>query len=368
MKKITLIVILFYNYSCFSQCDGRYQNEVFSFVNKTTINYSDVYSDIDHQMDIYIPDGDTYNNRPLILFMHGGTFYAGDKSDVNCVDFCENFAKKGYVCASVNYRLIPVTQILLFLTSNQVQYQAVLEAVMDTKSAIRFFRKSYESGNIYGIDTNAIFVGGYSAGGVNAIHSAYIDNITDLPTSPINVQNLVSNLGGIEGDAGNYGYSSKVNGVISFAGGIQNLDWIDINDEPIVSIQGEDDLTINFNCGPATNNPAVLELCGLNQIHPIADNLGIINDKLIFYNTAHSWPLSGNNSSQFTQAIDFTKDFLYPLLPCNNVNSNEKFSNNDRKIIKITDILGREIIDNKNNIILYVYDNGEIEKRINIGK
>ena len=38
-------------------------------------------------MDIYTPDGDTVTNRPVILYMHGGAFYAGEKGSVDCVDF-----------------------------------------------------------------------------------------------------------------------------------------------------------------------------------------------------------------------------------------------------------------------------------------
>ena len=62
-------------------------------------------------MDIYTPDGDTEINRPLILFIHGGSFYGGDKSSVDCQDFCKEFAKKGYVTASVNYRLVSLINI-----------------------------------------------------------------------------------------------------------------------------------------------------------------------------------------------------------------------------------------------------------------
>ena len=178
-------------------------------------------------------------------------------------------------------------------------------------------RKDHANANTYGIDPSTIFIGGYSSGGVLAIHLAFIDVISDLPTSPINVQALVSVIGGtLEGDAGNNGYSSEVQGVISFAGGINNLNWIDANDEPIVSVQGTDDLTVNYNCGPGLNNPAVLNLCGAGQIHPKADTVGIINDKLIFVGEGHGWGI-GNINSKFLQAISFTSDFLYPLLPCN---------------------------------------------------
>ena len=86
MKKIStlLILILIAYSSSFGQCDGRYQTEIFSTVSVSTVNYSDVYTDQYHEMDIYTPDGDTATNRPVVLYMHGGSFYAGDK---NLTDF-----------------------------------------------------------------------------------------------------------------------------------------------------------------------------------------------------------------------------------------------------------------------------------------
>ena len=66
------------------------------------------------------------------------------------------------------------------------------------------FKKDFANVS-YGIDTNAIFVGGISSGGITAIHTAYIDDISDLPTSPIDVQAIANSLGGLDGDAGNLG-------------------------------------------------------------------------------------------------------------------------------------------------------------------
>ena len=54
-------------------------------------------------MDIYTPDSDTASNRPLIIFIHGGSYLGGSKTEIDCIDFCEHFAKKGYVTASVNF-------------------------------------------------------------------------------------------------------------------------------------------------------------------------------------------------------------------------------------------------------------------------
>ena len=106
MKKIFLIILSVTTSNLiYSQCNGRYQTEIFNSVNKVTVSYSDIYNDGFHEMDIYTADGDSELNRPVIIFMHGGTFIGGDKSTPDCVDFCESFAKRGYVTISMNYRL-----------------------------------------------------------------------------------------------------------------------------------------------------------------------------------------------------------------------------------------------------------------------
>jgi para-nitrobenzyl esterase len=363
MKKITLILALTLFYTItFAQCNGRYVTEIFSSVTKTTLNYSDVYPDNEHEMDLYTPDNDTEINRPLILYMHGGSFYGGDKTMTDCIDFCTSMAKRGYVTASLNYRLSTVWD---FLASQEKQYETVLKAVADIKSAIRYFRKDFANGDTYGIDPNTIFIGGYSAGGVIAVHLAFIDNISDLPTSPINVQNLVSVIGGdLEGDAGNDGYSSEIQGVISLAGGINNISWIDGNDEPLVSIQGTSDVTVNYNCGPGTNNPLVLDLCGSGEMHPRADDVGLLNDKLIFNGTDHLWAAYGNTNAKFVQALDFTSDFLFPLLPCNNPSVISEDNTSNKQLIRITDMLGRNASITTNTTLFYLYDDGSVEKKI----
>ena len=321
MKKIStlLILILIAYSSSFGQCDGRYQTEIFSTVSVSTVNYSDVYTDQYHEMDIYTPDGDTATNRPVVLYMHGGSFYAGDKNLTDCVDFCTSYAKRGYVAISANYRLS--SNPIIFALSSEEQYRTVLKAVADIKSAVRYLRKDHDNGNALGIHPQGIFIGGYSAGAVLSIHLAYIDQISDLPTSPTNVQGLVSSIGGtLEGDAGNDGYSSDISGIISFAGGINDLAWIDANDEPVVFIHGTGDLTVNYNCGPGTNQPTVLNLCGMNAMKPFVDSAGVLNDTLVYTGEGHGWAGSGHANPLFTQAVEFASNFIYPLLPCNNPN------------------------------------------------
>lgn len=369
--KILFLILILGSNLIYSQCNGRYQTEIFNSVNKVSVNYSDIYSDSFHEMDIYTADGDIEINRPVIIYMHGGSFYSGDKSTLDCIDFCESFAKRGYVTISLNYRL--ASNIISFLTSNETQYETVIKAVYDAKSAVRFLRKDFENGDNFGIDTSTIFVGGYSAGAVTAIHQAYIDDISDLPNSSINndgsifnIQAYASSIGGIngfEGDAGNYGYASNISGVISFAGGINQLNWIDLNDEPLVSVQGTADPTVNYNCAPGLNNSLVLTLCGSGEMHPQADLVVINNDKLVFNGEGHLWPASGNINPKFIQAINFTSDFLFPLLPCNTLTSTSILKK-DKKIIDIINVLGKSTDLTSNKLLFYIFSDGSVEKKI----
>lgn len=365
MKKYILIIMLSIIASNHvnAQCNNRYQTDIFSSVNITTTDYSDIYSDNFHKMDIYTGQGDTATNRPLIIFHHGGSYYQGSKENPGTVDFCTAFAKKGYVVVAANYRLVSLLDIASFLVNNSEQYEEVLKATSDMKAVIRYFKKDYSNGNTYGIDTNAFFIGGISSGGITAIHTAYIDNVSDLPTSPIDVQAIANSLGGIEGDAGNFGYSSSVKGIISFAGGINQLNWIDSSDEPIFSAQGDNDVIVNYNCGPGLNNPTVLNLCGLAEIHPICDSLSIINQSLTFNNVDHLWVI-GNTQPEFLQAVDSVVNFLYPLITCNQTTNITEFKPIKRKLVCITNTLGK-IINKKFNIpMLYIYDDGYVEKKI----
>ena len=372
MKKIILIILsVITSNLIYSQCNGRYQTEIFNSVSKVSVNYSDIYNDGFHEMDIYTADGDTEINRPVIIYMHGGSFTGGDKSTSDCVDFCESFAKRGYVTISMNYRL--ANNVISFLTSNETQFETVLKAVYDAKSVVRFLRKDFENGNNYSIDTSTIFVGGYSAGAVVAIHQTYIDAVDDLPSlftdnnsNTFNVQNLATTIGSgneLEGDAGNYGFSSRVSGVISYAGGINDINWIDEDDEPIVSIHGTSDLTVNYNCGPGQNNSLVLTLCGVGEMQPQANLVGINNDALIFNNEGHLWPVSGNSNPKFIQANNFTSDFLFPLLPCNTITSTNNIKE-DNKIIAIKNILGESTIPKINTPLYYIFSDGTVEHRM----
>ena len=170
-------------------------------------------------LDIYSPQGDALDNRPLVLMAHGGFFVGGSKADPSVVSLCEDLAQMGYVTASFGYRL----GIDNFFDLQTSFIESVWRAVHDSRAAVRYFRKSATLGNPFRIDTNRIYLGGVSAGGFIALHHAYVDEQSEIPSA---IDPSETGLGGgLEGLSGNTGYSSEVHGVVNIAGALQTTDF-----------------------------------------------------------------------------------------------------------------------------------------------
>lgn len=118
-------------------------------------------------LDLYYPSlaVDTAARRPFIMLFHGGGFTSGDKQSGDIRDLCIHLALRGYVCASVNYRLG-------FDFSEYGQYKARYRAIQDGHAAMRYV---VDNADVVRIDTNWIFVGGQSAGSLLALGMVYAD-------------------------------------------------------------------------------------------------------------------------------------------------------------------------------------------------
>ena len=270
MKKYNYIIALLCANFLFAQCDGRYEMEIFDEVEVTTVTYSDIHN---LSMDIYQPIGDDVINRPLIILAHGGTFIFGSKNNPTVVELCETFAKRGYVTASINYRLandiVGLFQQFTFYTNTESAYEVVLNAMMDGKAAVRYFRKDVaENGNMYGIDPDQIWAGGNSAGGVLFLHVGHVQSIDEF-IAPLDdnrasiATSVFNSIGGdIEGNSGNPGYSSEISGVISLAGALHRSEYVDSNDIPSIFAHGDNDGVVPYDCNGFQNNPSYDQLCG----------------------------------------------------------------------------------------------------------
>lgn len=313
MKKIYYLFIAAFALSSLdvqAQCGALYRDEVFSSFTKTTVTYSTPYNQV---MDIYTPDGDNSSSRPLMLLCHGGSFYGGDRLEPNIVDMCERYAKRGYVTASIEYRLTSPFNLL----DSTKMLDAVMKAISDAKAAVRYFTQDANSFNpVYRVDPNRIIIGGNSAGAILAIHYAYIDDVNEVPA---HVQAAIAANGGLDGDSGNPGFPSDVIGVYNLCGGINDLSWISPDDEPIISFHGTDDLTVQYNCGDVYEQAPyssfdLIDLCGSNAMKPVLDQAGVLNEFYPYPGQGHSpWSTS---VSLFEEVDSFGRNFFYELL-CN---------------------------------------------------
>ena len=152
---------------------------------------------LDLKLTLYTPpNAKTGKKQPLLVMIHGGGFLGGDK--VAWRDEAYTYAKAGYVCASINYRLT----LGGGNQSPQLRLFAVKTALEDAQNAIRFLKKNAD---IYAVDVSRVVVFGASAGGVLSLLNAVEAD------SPLGTSDFV-------------GISSKTNGSIATGASLVNDD------------------------------------------------------------------------------------------------------------------------------------------------
>jgi acetyl esterase/lipase len=105
------------------------------------------------QLDIYKPKN-LVKPAPLLVFIHGGGWTGGKRADY--LVYLLAFAKKGYITATVSYRLV-----------KDSVYPACAEDITD---AVQWL---FKNGDKYGYDPDRIALIGGSAGGHLALLAAY---------------------------------------------------------------------------------------------------------------------------------------------------------------------------------------------------
>jgi hypothetical protein len=305
MKNFLLGLSMAIGFTVIGQCeDGRYQELIFpsvsvesNIVYGNNINYLGGGTEL--RLDVYTPDADIEMMRPLIIFAHGGSFIGGSKTGADVVPFCNDFAKMGYATASIQYRLgIPFTFNLELPAT-----EAVVRGYHDMKAAIRYMRKTVaEDGNPHGIDADKIYVAGVSAGGFIALHLAYMDELSELPEIlDLTLEGLT---GGLEGDSGNLGYSSEVNAIVNICGAIGDAEWINSDDEPVLSFHGPFDTTVPYGSEELSLfGVPVLDVDGSASISARADEVGVLNCFEIYEGQGHVPHVDNSQFYDTTRAI-----------------------------------------------------------------
>lgn len=242
-----------------AQCEmSRFREKVFDGITiHNNVQYGTNTNNLGEQqnlyMDIYMPpaDADTMIERPVILFMHGGAYVAGDKTGSTMRLMCNEFSRRGYVAVAVQYRLekSSIEFEPIFEFANKINwYRAIVRSVHDIKGALRFLKyTAAEEGNPYGIDTNNFTLYGSSAGAIGVLHTMFLDETDELTGS---WTQAVTSLGGFEGNTSGhfqYGSTNTVKNLIIDSGALFEVDWIgDVTDYNIMALHNKYDPSVPY--------------------------------------------------------------------------------------------------------------------------
>ena len=197
-------------------------------------------------LDIYLPKA--VESRPLLVWVHGGAWRSGSKTDVPSV-----FVENGFAVASIDYRL-----------STEAQFPAQAH---DIKAAIRFLRASGEQ---FGFSTDRIAISGSSAGahqaaivGVTNGHSELEGVVGDYLDESSDVQAILSyfgasNLTSILSQSTPHGLSVRKPALDLFLGGQPDavpeiaklaspVFHVDAGDPPLLLLHGDQDPQMPIN-------------------------------------------------------------------------------------------------------------------------
>lgn len=191
---VCLLLLIFYTQVVTAQqwIDKQYQYD--SLLNVQYGNAIDFAGNaVTLSMDIYLPkceDSTHIGERPLMIWVHGGAFLSGSKDDNSIQQLCKAFAQRGYVTASIGYRLGFVADdnqwqcnfpnySCLFAADSSEWGRAYYRAIQDVKGGLRFLVNRKEA---YKIDPQNIFISGESAGAFTALGVALMDSAIERPS------------------------------------------------------------------------------------------------------------------------------------------------------------------------------------------
>jgi acetyl esterase/lipase len=122
---------------------------------------------IDLKLDVYKPSKDSAESRPGIVFVHGGGLTGGSKDDPYFNGFISEFAKRGYVVFSIDYRV----------RDNQNEYlNALKDAADDAALAVRWVINNSAK---YKLDKKHIALLGHSVGSDIVNNLCYNNKMSD---------------------------------------------------------------------------------------------------------------------------------------------------------------------------------------------
>ena len=203
------------------------------------------------EMDIYKPAGDDSAERPLLLMMHGGSFFIGNKQEPGQVGWCQYFASLGYVAVSIDYRLG-------FHALKKEFREAELRAVEDADAALEYLLSRED----LHIDRTRVFAAGTSAGAMTALSLAF-RLYGDKPMKEVTPR-LPAGF--------------RIRGVANLWGSVHDLSVLENARVPILSFQSTADPVMPYDFGYPLGSAGKLlsdPMYGTHAVHEKALELGL---------------------------------------------------------------------------------------------
>lgn len=201
---------------------------------------------VDLYMDFYHPnmEQDDLESRPVVVLVHGGGFIVGNKELMR--EKCIAFAQRGFVAATISYRLN-------FPPNNAARYQAT----QDLHAAIRYMVTISAE---FGIDTGRIFVGGRSSGSITALNLALLkqEDWNEID------ENFELDFGGIEESGNLLDVEFDVKGIFNNWGQTFLQGANPETMRPMISFHGEEDPLVGID---EVATPAGDTLIGSRYLH-----------------------------------------------------------------------------------------------------
>lgn len=174
------------------------------------------------RLDLYRPTGAGLPAKlPGLIAIHGGGFTNGSSQDGSLVEFCQAYARRGYVVAAINYRLVgdnPSAEPGSFPTTDMMG-RTMNAAAQDAATAVRWMRANADS---FGIDPTRIAIQGASAGAITALFEGYQE------------ESII-------------GKGAQVGAIVDFWGGMYGAEYlVDAVDPPVFIVHGTADTTVPY--------------------------------------------------------------------------------------------------------------------------
>jgi acetyl esterase/lipase len=270
-----------------AQAQTLYLDEQFGFSQTTGVVYASKpvgspETDMDLQLELFQPTGaGVPDATPGLILIHGGGFSGGSRFNARLIQICQDMAKRGWTCVSIDYRLSgddpalsPEFEIIETLTQGTNMANdptAVAAASEDAWAAYQWMVTNAAS---LSVDINRIGLGGGSAGAVTSLIVGYL--LDDLNIAAKGEIDAVFDMWGTLGD---------------------NPVTVQGDDPALFITHGEDDNTVSVSGAYALEDQAVL--------------VGLPHEIHVFSNTGHGFNIYNYEVSPGVSVFDRFVDFFY---------------------------------------------------------